>query len=73
MYIEATLLPLYYFIDVTKIKQIVARLTRMTRAVGDYINSIYFSTFLLRITTEIIPKEKAHILELIKDFFFYMK
>lgn len=45
----------------------------MTRAVGDYINCIYFSTFLLRITVEIIPKEKAHILELIKDFFFYMK
>ncbi|KRX02875.1 hypothetical protein PPERSA_04078 [Pseudocohnilembus persalinus] len=73
MYIETTLLPLYYFFDPKAIKPIAARLVRMSRAIGDYINCMYFSTFFMRVMYEIDPKQKWHILELLKDFYFYSK
>jgi len=49
MYIECALLPIYYFINASKIKSILLRLTFSSRAIGDYISSIYFSTYLIRI------------------------
>lgn len=73
MYVEAALLPIHFFLDASVIMPIIKRLTKMTRAIGDYINSIYFATYFLRICVEIAPKEKSYILEIIKDFLFYMK
>lgn len=58
LYIECALLPINYFIDSTKIKSILMRLTYSSRAIGDYINSLYFSTYLLRIGAQLLPKEK---------------
>jgi hypothetical protein len=38
LYVEATLLKVFYFIDPTKIKPIFSRLIRSVRAIGDYVN-----------------------------------
>lgn len=73
IYIECALLPVYYFFDQSKIKPILFRLTKSSRALGDYINSIYFSIFAMRIGAELLPKEKQHILILLQDFFYYMR
>ena len=72
--IETTLLRLYFFIDNGKrVKHILYRLARTNRCYGEYINSIFFSTFLIRIGTEILPKEKEYILNILEDVFFYIK
>ncbi|KAL4504159.1 hypothetical protein ABPG72_020997 [Tetrahymena utriculariae] len=73
IYIEAALLPIYYFIDSTKIQQNLFKLSFQSRCIGDYINSVNYSTFLLRIGAELLPKEKSHILQMLDDFFYYMK
>ena len=41
LYIEATLLKVYYFIDPSKIKPIFSRLIKSVRAIGDYVNVNY--------------------------------
>ena len=37
------------------------------------IQSIFFSTFLIRIGKEILPQEKDYILDILDDVFFYIK
>lgn len=73
LYVEAALLPIHFFLNPESIKQIVTRLVSSNRGIGDYINAMYFGTFMLRIGQELIPKEKEHILILLHDFFYYMK
>lgn len=72
--IETTLLRLYFFIDNGKrVKHILYRLAKTNRCYGQYINSIFFSTFLIRIGIEVLPKEKEYILNILEDVFFYIK
>lgn len=56
------------------------RLARTNRGFGEYLNvlhfvteSIFFSTFLVRIGHEVLPKEKGFILDILDDVFFYIK
>jgi len=49
------------------------KLIKMNRAMGDYINAIYYGTYILRIGAELLPKEKSHLSLLIGDFFTYMR
>ena len=73
LYIEATLLKVYYFIDPTKLRVIFNRLIRSVRAIGDYINAMQFALYLFRLAAEIFSGEKDFITWTLKDFFIYMK
>ncbi|CAD8189870.1 unnamed protein product [Paramecium octaurelia] len=72
LYIEATLLKVYYFIDQTQIKPIFQRLIKQVRAIGDYINALYFALYLFRIGAELFSGEKDYLISTLKDFFIYM-
>ncbi|EGR27329.1 hypothetical protein IMG5_197970 [Ichthyophthirius multifiliis] len=72
IYIEAALLPINYFIDSSNIQQQLLKLSYQSRSIGDYINSINYNIFILRIGAELLPKEKSHILQQLEDFFYYM-
>jgi len=56
LYLEVALLPIYYFIDGSKIRSILMRLTTMTRALGEYINSLNYATYVIRVGAELLPK-----------------
>ena len=34
------------------------KLIKMNRGIGDYINALYYGTYILRIGAELLPKEK---------------
>ncbi|KAM3141230.1 hypothetical protein pb186bvf_006615 [Paramecium bursaria] len=72
LYIEATLLKVHFFIDHTQIKPIFYRLIKNVRAIGDYINAMYFATYLFRIGAELFSGEKDYLLTTLRDFFKYM-
>lgn len=73
LYIEATLLKVYYFIDPQRIKPIFMRLIKSVRAIGDYINAMQFALYLFRLAAEIFSGEKDFIIYMLKDFFVFMK
>lgn len=73
LYIEATLLKVYYFIDPSRIKVIFSRLVRSVRAIGDYINAMQFALYLFRLAAEIFSGEKEFVIFNLKDFFLFMK
>ncbi|CAD8106301.1 unnamed protein product [Paramecium sonneborni] len=72
LYIESTLLKVYYFIDQNQIKPIFQRLIKQVRAIGDYINALYFALYLFRIGAELFSGEKDYLISTLKDFFIYM-
>lgn len=49
------------------------KLSFQSRCIGDYVNSVNYSTFILRIGAELLPKEKGHITQMLDDFFYYMR
>ena len=67
------MLPLYIFIDSSKIETVIFRLVDHARAIGDYINAMFFATYIIRVAHELIPKDKTHLLNIVKDFYFYMR
>jgi len=62
LYIEATLLKVYYFIDPSKIRFIFNRLIKSVRAIGDYVNAINFALYMFRLAAELFSGEKDFII-----------
>ena len=73
LYVEATLLKVYDFIDPSKIRPIFNRLVKSIRAIGDYINAMNFALYLFRLAGELFSGEKDFIIWTLKDFFIFMK
>jgi hypothetical protein len=72
--IEITLLRLHFFMDKgAKATSILTRLAKSNRCLGDGLNRILYLTFLVRVASEVVPREKDYLRLILQDTFLYMK